>query len=119
MSALLVALLLAQVDGGLDPKDPIYASCPEASATELVTKENADRILAELTSGALEGYRLMTPARSARLSCFVEACDADRRLKAKLLDTPNGPVWWSLIAGSFAAGILLGGFVGWGVQQLK
>lgn len=123
MSALLIALLYAQTPdggiGGLDPKDPIYASCPDAPPTEVVSKANVERLLAELTSGALEGYRVMAPQRSARLACFLEACDADRRLKAKLLDAPNGPVWWSLIAGSFAAGILFGGFVGWGVQQLK
>lgn len=123
MSTLLIALLFAQTPdggiGGLDPKDPIYASCPDAPPTEVVAPSSVDRLVESLKSGTLEGYRLMTPTRSARLACFIEACDTDRKLKAKLLEAPNGPAWWSLIAGSFAAGILFGGFVGWGVQQLK
>jgi len=123
MMPFILALALSQAPDagvtGLDPHEPLYSSCPDALPTEVITPVNAPLLGQMLLDGALNGHRLSTPERAARLACFIESCDADRKSKAKLLEAPTGPGWWSLIAGTFAAGLLLGGLTGWGLDLLQ
>lgn len=120
---LLTLLVLAGVDGGvvptgLDPKDPIYASCPDAPVTEKVDEVSAAAIGAALARGQLNGYSLLHPRRAERLACFIEACDSDRKSQHAIIDQPTGPGWWVALMSLFSIGMLAGAALSWSLERL-
>ncbi len=90
MSALLLALLLAQADGGVSdagPADagrfsaPLYEDCP------VVTAATPLAFGSSTLDGGMDWF--MPNPRGARLGCLLEACETDRRLKEQHLEDPK------------------------------